>query len=1196
MKISSNFLLIIILIIISNAVIAQVYPPQQQLVFDQMPNIPKPGYLNPITDPTFGSTVVRIGDQSVFNTHHNGLDTYHHYAKNQAWNSDGTLIKLQGWPSAILDGQTHQFIKTVWPPGGHHTWANTQPNLIYGTNHPNYDGNCISQLDVTTNTQSLIHCFGEYEFVSHGEYEGNMSNDDRYMALQCRKPNGAMEIACYDFVTDTKVSTLPAPVWPNNVTMSQSGNYVIVQWNVYGTGPAQGTWAYNRNNMSPIRNLSPLGGSHFDYGYDTQGNEVAVGPHVGNRSLRMIRIDNGAVNFLLGDNQMSWYIHVSCRNLDRPGWAYLTEFADPNTQTTKPNYQKIFAVELNPNANNNALTETFAHVHHSPNVNYERSPFGIPNRDGSRVMFRSDWMGNSSSEINSYVAYMPGGSTCNLSCTATQTSPSTCGNNNGQATATPANGTAPYNYLWNDPQSQTTSTANSLAPGTYTVNITDADNCSTSCNVTISGANSPTCSVTQTSAPTCGNSNGFATVTVQGGTAPYNYSWSNGRTTPTANGLSAGTYTVVITDANNCTTQCSVTLVDPSGLSCTIVETTPPTSGNNGVATVMPNGGTITTGDPRTDLLASPDRLGYGAAATGGTNYVYVTNFAQLKSALETAGNYVLLDPSIAGQGIGFTGRINFASNTTLDGSLAPGSWLYPNFNAGFPGSTNMFNFFSTNNNIVHSIELRGNRAMPYNGNHPSASVSAFNVRGSTIWFDHITITEFWAHSLMIAQGGNNVSISNLKTVNTGNGLWLYYNNDTPRHVSLFNSELNAQQNTPYNEGASHFHMWNNYIYDVLYGSSMAGFAENSAPGQNGPVRTFSENNVFSNNSPNAEYGLPLGANWGGPVQIPGYIYSTGAIYKNGGGASGNVINTTAPWTIPYSYTTMPSNQVEAYVAANAGKITGGGNVTYTYLWDDPAGQTTAIATGLAPGTYQVTVSDATGCTTVCSITLTSAPVVCAVKVWLEGTYDSTTGNLKNQLQQIGILPAGQPYSIMPWNYNGNEGAGWQQSDYPSGAIDWVLLSLRTTDLPSSEIGRGAGLLMEDGSIQNASIEVSGTPASAYYIVVEHRNHLPAMTPTPISLVNNTLTYDFRTSNSYNQGAGFGQTQLGNQWGMFAGNIDQSSAVGYEVSGADLILWNVANGNFNSYLLEDVNMDGDVNGQDRIMLNVNNGISSSVKK
>ena len=50
--------------------------------------------------------------------------------------------------------------------------------------------------------------------------------------------------------------------------------------------------------------------------------------------------------------------------------------------------------------------ERFAHVHHSATVDYDRSPFGVPNRDGNRMMFRSDWE-NGSGPVYSYVSEIP---------------------------------------------------------------------------------------------------------------------------------------------------------------------------------------------------------------------------------------------------------------------------------------------------------------------------------------------------------------------------------------------------------------------------------------------------------------------------------------------------------------------------------------------------------------------------------------------------------------------------------------------------------------------------------------------------------------------------------------------------------------------------------------------------------------------
>lgn len=405
MKSSKTFLLVCLLsvLVFQFQSIAQVYPPSKQLVYDSMPPVPKPDYLSPITDSTFSSTVIRIADEAYFESISTTMRIHHHYAKDQPWNSDGSLICLDGWPAAILDGEDFSYIKNIVPPWGPHTWSNTQPNIIYGTDQ----SNTLVKVDVNTNTKTTIETFDQFEFVSFGNYEGNLSNDDRYIALQCSTAT-SYTIVCYDLLNEAIVSEKPAPIWPNNCNMSQSGDYVLVQWDVGGYNDFEGIWAYNRDDMSPVRNLTSSGGGHYDFGYDMDGNEVCVGADVDNGSpgIYMVRLDNGERTYLLSEAQMTWQKHVSCRNLDRPGWAYLTEYFEEGTPLNKANYQKIFAVKLDPNANNNAETQTFAFIHHS-NIPDDWSPKGVPNRDGSIVMWMSDWMEGLDSPIESYVAFMP---------------------------------------------------------------------------------------------------------------------------------------------------------------------------------------------------------------------------------------------------------------------------------------------------------------------------------------------------------------------------------------------------------------------------------------------------------------------------------------------------------------------------------------------------------------------------------------------------------------------------------------------------------------------------------------------------------------------------------------------------------------------------------------------------------------------
>ena len=138
------------------------------------------------------------------------------------------------------------------------------------------------------------------------------------------------------------------------------------------------------------------------------------------------------------------------------------------------------------------------------------------------------------------------------------------GTNTGSASVVPSN--ASFTYLWNDPAGQTTATANNLGAGNYTVTITDGFGCDTQLSADIGPvAALSIASLTATDEACLGSGDGSATVTVTGGTAPYSYLWSNGASTPSISATS-GTYTVSITDANNCAPASGSITINPQGL------------------------------------------------------------------------------------------------------------------------------------------------------------------------------------------------------------------------------------------------------------------------------------------------------------------------------------------------------------------------------------------------------------------------------------------------------------------------------------------------------------------------------------------------------------------------------------------------------------------------------------------------------
>jgi gliding motility-associated-like protein len=127
----------------------------------------------------------------------------------------------------------------------------------------------------------------------------------------------------------------------------------------------------------------------------------------------------------------------------------------------------------------------------------------------------------------------------------------TCfGAHDGSATINITGGTPGFTYAWN-PNISSSATSNILATGTYTITVTDTNNCSSQIQTII---NQPNLLIgSHQSKPTlCGKNNGDATLNISGGTKPYTYLWTGGGTSQTMANLSTGTYYVLIKDANSC--------------------------------------------------------------------------------------------------------------------------------------------------------------------------------------------------------------------------------------------------------------------------------------------------------------------------------------------------------------------------------------------------------------------------------------------------------------------------------------------------------------------------------------------------------------------------------------------------------------------------------------------------------------------
>ena len=123
-------------------------------------------------------------------------------------------------------------------------------------------------------------------------------------------------------------------------------------------------------------------------------------------------------------------------------------------------------------------------------------------------------------------------------------------------------GTAPYTYLWSNGSKSSIITG--LIAGTYSVTVTDVTNCTKTMEMTITEPEEKLQQFVFRRDVTCkGGATGLAGSTPTGGTAPYTYLWSNGSTDQTIENLAAGTYSIKVTDANNCVVDSQVVVKEP---------------------------------------------------------------------------------------------------------------------------------------------------------------------------------------------------------------------------------------------------------------------------------------------------------------------------------------------------------------------------------------------------------------------------------------------------------------------------------------------------------------------------------------------------------------------------------------------------------------------------------------------------------
>ena len=556
------------------------------------------------------------------------------------------------------------------------------------------------------------------------------------------------------------------------------------------------------------------------------------------------------------------------------------------------------------------------------------------------------------------------------------------GNNDGTATVATTGGCLAYSYAWSN--GQTTATASGLVAGNYSVTVTDANGTTTTASITLTQP--APLAITSLTSPvfnggwnvSCnGFNDGAIDLTVAGGATcqAYSYAWSNGATTEDLTGLTAGTYSVTITDANGCSTSSSITLTQPDPVTIALIPQVYQggwnitcNGANDGMIFSNNTGGTA----PYTYLWSNGATTQLVNGLTAGTYSVTVTD----QNGCFVVDQITLTEPPLmtdaisspvfsCGYNVTCNGAIDGSIDYTVNGGTAPYSYIWSN------GATTQ--------------DLNGLGAGTY-------SVTATDRNGCTT-SSTITLTEPALLTANITLGsyacGYNVSCNGASdgsaVVNVTGGCAPYtYTWSTPGTAAIVNGlpAITVFVTVTDANGCQAFASEELTEPDPL---SSTGVAATYACGTNVSCNGASDGSI------------DLSVTGGASCQAYSYLWSNGATTEDISGLSAgtysvtitdvNGCSTTNSFTITepailastgVAATYLCGTNISCKGAADGSidlTVTGGANCqAYTFNWSN--GATTEDVNGLTAGTYSVTVTDANGCSTTSSFTLTQPAIL----------------------------------------------------------------------------------------------------------------------------------------------------------------------------------------------------------------------------
>jgi len=554
--------------------------------------------------------------------------------------------------------------------------------------------------------------------------------------------------------------------------------------------------------------------------------------------------------------------------------------------------------------------------------------------------------GNTAADFGAFTITLTENASLSYNVTLAKTDITCFGANNGTITANATGGTAPFNYQWTG--GLLGNPVSSVGPGSYSVTVTDARNCVASASTTI--IEPPAMQLTATAtAVTCGGAcDGSANVSINGGTAPYQYLWNSNppQTFATATLLCPNTYTVTVTDANSCTAAAQATVQNTITVALNIdsVVNVRCFSQANGGVYLTTTGGQSPYLYAWSNSPATEDNPNLGP----GTYTLTVTDAI----GCTAGGTYVITEPPLLVTALTSTfnprcsNSADGVANISVNGGVQPYSYLWS-----APTNSTQEDLFNVGA-ATHTVTVT-------DANSCTASVQAVLLAPAALTATVTTVDVSCpgnsdGSASVAASGGTPGYTYQWSNLSSGTNI----NNIPAGNVSVLVTDQNGCVTLATGTVGALSPLTLNFSPTAPLCASGSG-----ADGQPNPTVTGGSGNYTYN------WSGPGGFSSSDPNPFVGG--GTYSVTVNDGGCSiSGAVSISAPEPLRLEIVTAnPQCQDDSTGVAIAN--VSGGTSPFSYVWNTIGNDTTQVLEALPRGAYSVSVTDNNGCTAVASTFIT---------------------------------------------------------------------------------------------------------------------------------------------------------------------------------------------------------------------------------